>query len=124
MEKKNKKYDDNIISALNQLPIPLITFDGNKVCFVENKRGETIFEHIANKIHRFHVSDIALITQILKDPNSLQGDKKKSVFRNYIGKRTKRNEKTKYIKIVTRTIGKGKEVFVSIYLIKKNVEKR
>ena len=118
MKDNSKKYDENIIDALNKLPIPLITFDGSRVVFVENKRDETIFEHIARKAHRFRVSDIETIPKILKDKKSLQPDKKKSVFRNYVGRRVKKNDKTKYIKIVTRKTGDKKESVVSIYLVK------
>ena len=114
----DKKYDENIISALQSLSIPLMSFDGHKVYFENNKRNETIFEHIANKRHRFSVSDIKAIPSILKDEESLQKDKKKGTFRNYIGKRTKKNDKTKYIKIITRKADNNKETVVSIYLIK------
>ncbi len=115
--------DENIVSALKNLPIPLLAFDGKLIYFEENKRKESIFEHIANKKHRLRISDINEIPKILKDKNSLQNDKKKKVFRNYIGRRTKKNDKMKYIKIVTRSCGDEKEVITSIYLLKKIVEK-
>ena len=122
--KLDKKYDNNIINALKKLPTPLLTFDDVQVYFEENKRNETIFEHIANKKHHFCVSDISCVPFILKDKNSLQTDKKKSRFRNYVGKRRKRNDKAKYIKIITRSSGHNKEVVTSIYLVKEKVEKR
>ena len=123
-KRDNKIYDENIIVALQKLPIPLETFDGGKVYFVENKRKEKIFEHIARTSHRFRVSDIGKIPEILKSKDSLQKDKKKKDFKNYIGRRVKKNDKTKYIKIVTRKIGKNKEAIISIYLIKEKVEKK
>ena len=45
---KQKEYDKHIIEELEKLPIPLKSFDGHDVLFDENKRDETIFEHISN----------------------------------------------------------------------------
>ena len=120
--KKNKYYDENILNALKVLPVPLKTFDNHDVTFEENKRNETIFEHIGKQKHRFKLSDIKVIPQILRDPKSLKKDAKKNVFRNYEGKRPKKNAKLKYIRIITRKIGPNKEVISTIYLFKnKNV---
>ena len=120
----NHKFDENIVIALKALAVPLMTFDNHFIYFEENKRKESIYEHIANKKHRFCVSDIACIPTILKDKNSLQQDKKKGIFRNYVGRRKKKNDKAKYIKIVTRLSKNCTEVVTSIYLIKEKIEKR
>ena len=123
---KNKKnYDENIISALKVLPVPMKTFDNHEVYFEENKRNESIFEHIGKQKHRLKISDIKAISTILKDRNCLTKDAKKSVFRNYEGRRPKKNAKLKYIRIITRKITSLKEVITTIYLLKnKNIAKR
>ena len=130
MHKKRKlnisfKYDIHIIEALKNLPVPLTTFDDHEVYFVNNKRNETIFEHISNQKHGFKVSDINEIPLILKDTNSLKFDVKKKIFRNYVGKRPKKNAKLKYIKIITRKMKGNKEIIETIYLIKnKSIERK
>ena len=116
--KKNKYYDENILNALKVLPVPLKTFDNHNVTFEENKRNETIFEHISKQKHKLKKSDIEAIPKVLKDKNSLQIDNKKSVFRNYVGERPKKNAKLKYIKIVTKKLKESVEVIIAIYLIK------
>ena len=122
--KKNKTSDENIVAALKDLPVPLKTFDNHDVYFEENKRNESIFDHISKQKHRLKISDIKAIPSILKDRNSLSKDVKKSVFRNYEGKRPKKNAKLKYIRIVTRKISTVKEVITTIYLLKnKNIAK-
>ena len=73
---KKKEFDLNIIEALKSLPHPLKTFDGHEVLFDENKRHETIFEHIANKNHHLHVADIHQISSIL-----LCNERKRSSYR-------------------------------------------
>lgn len=110
-------YDIHIIEALKELPVPLTTFDVHKVLFDEDKRNETIFEHIANKSHHLHVVDIEKIPIILKNSNSLINDKNGKDFRTYIGKRGKQNEKLSCLKIVTKLKGDGKESVVSIYAV-------
>ena len=45
--------DQNIVKELKNLPVPLKTFNGKEVVFVNNKRGETIYEHIAKKNSSF-----------------------------------------------------------------------
>ena len=123
--KTNKNYDENIVKALKSLPQPLRTFDNQLVTFEKDKRYEPIFEHIGKQKHRMKVTDILAIPQILKDPHSLAKDVKKSIFRNYEGKRPKKNAKLKYIRIITRKVGLNKEVITTIYLFKnKSVEKR
>ena len=112
MHKKNKnnindKYDQNIIDALKKLPVPLLTFDNHKVYFDIDKRKETIYEHVANKKHRFHVVDISQIQIILKDKNSLKNDRYGVRYRTYFGHRKKNKEKKRFIKIVT-TVKKNK----------------
>ena len=122
--KKSKISDENIVSALKALSVPLKTFDNHEVYFEENKRNESIFNHIGKQKHRLKISDIKAIPSILKDRNSLSKDVKKSVFRNYEGKRPKKNAKLKYIRIVTRKISTVKEVITTIYLLKnKNIAK-
>ena len=119
MSNYDKTYDENIIVALKRLPIPLKTAKGNNVYFIENKRDETIYEHIANKKHHFHLSDIDLIPLILLDPNSLNKDSRSNKFHNYIGKRRRTNEREKYIKIITKVQMNKKEIIVTIYPTKK-----
>ena len=111
--KKSKISDENIVSALKALSVPLKTFDNHEVYFEENKRNESIFNHIGKQKHRLKISDIKIIPSILKDRNSLSKDVKKSVFRNYEGKRPKKNAKLKYIRIVTRKISTVKEPLIS-----------
>ena len=119
---KNNEYDQNIINALKSLPSPLRTFDGHIVKFDLDKRYETIYEHIANKKHRLHISDIKLIPVILKDKSFLKSDKNSKKYRNYIGRRTKKNERLKYLKIVTIKNKDKTESVITIMLIKKNVD--
>ena len=116
--KPNREYDQNIINALKALPKPLKTFDGHDVVFDINKRDETIFEHIANKKHHFHVVDINVIPCILRDEMSLKTDRNGKRFRTYIGLRGKSKEKSKYLKIVTLVGKKKKESIYSVYLVK------
>ena len=111
----NLYYDIHIVEALQKLPVPLITFDGHQVLFDEDKRKETIFEHIANKKHHLHVVDIKRIPQILKDKESLKADRNGEDFRVYIGKRGKQTEKPFYLRIVTRLKDNNKESILTIY---------
>ena len=102
---KNKKnYDENIISALKALPVPLKTFDNHEVIFEENKRNESIFQHIGKQKHKLKTADIKAIPQIVDNRNSIKNDNKKKIFRNYLGERPKKNAKLKYIKIVTKKV--------------------
>ena len=110
-------YDIHIVEALQALPVPLVTFDGREVLFDEDKRHETIYEHIANKSHHLHVVDINRIPIILKDKESLHVDKNGSDFRSYTGKRGKQNEKLSCLKIVTKLKPNNKESVVTIYTI-------
>lgn len=111
------KYDIHIIKALKSLNVPLITFDGHEVYFDEDKRRESIYEHIANKEHHLHVVDIKRIPKILKNITSLSEDKYGIDFRCYIGKRGKKNEKQQNLKIVTKLKSNNKESIVTIYPI-------
>lgn len=111
------KYDIHIIKALKSLNVPLITFDGHEVYFDEDKRRESIYEHIANKEHHLHVVDIKRIPKILKNIMSLSEDKYGIDFRCYIGKRGKKNEKQLNLKIVTKLKSNNKESIVTIYPI-------
>ncbi|MBQ9266482.1 MAG: hypothetical protein IJ186_05440 [Bacilli bacterium] len=111
---QNNKYDENIIKALKQLKIPLKNFKGNDVYFDKDKRGETIYEHIANKNHHLYVKDIVEIPKILLDKKSSKNDKKNRQFCNYIGKRGKKKEKAKYLKIVTRVKQVNKEFIITV----------
>ncbi len=115
---KEDKYDKHIIEELKKLPVPLKTFDGHDVYFDQDKRRETIYEHIANKKHHLHVKDIYQIPIILKNKNCLVRDKKGKKFRSYIGKREKRKERLKYIKITTKLCINNKESIVTINPIK------
>ena len=81
---KNKEYDQHIIAALKMLPIPLKTFDGHDVFFDKDKRGETIYEHIANKKHHLHVKDINVIPTILHHKNCVKNDRAGHKYRTYI----------------------------------------
>lgn len=123
MSKKNKEFDQNIILALKKLPVPLKTARGKEVYFDVDKRDETIFEHIANKSHHLHIKDVNEIAKILMDKNSLQYDNKSHKFHNYIGRRGKKGEKAKYLKIVTEIKNENRESIVTIYTIKKNIDK-
>lgn len=120
MHKKRKylydlNYDVHIVEALKKLPVPLMTFDYHEVLFDEDKRKESIFEHIANKKHHLHVVDIRRIPQILKDKESLKCDEKGEEFRVYIGKRGKQTEKPIYLRIVTHLKENNKESIITIY---------
>lgn len=121
--KKNREYDQNIINALKALPSPLKTFDGHNVFFDINKRDETIFEHISNKKHHFHVVDINAIPSVLKNKECLKTDRSGKRFRTYIGERGKTKEKPKYLKIVTLLGKNNKESVYSVYLVK-SVDKK
>ena len=120
MHKKGKSmsdlsYDIHIVEALQELPVPLVTFDGHEVLFDEDKRNETIFEHIANKSHHLHVVDIKQIPSILKNKNSLKADKNGDLFRRYISARQKKDLKYKYLQITTRVKKDNKESVITIY---------
>jgi hypothetical protein len=123
---KNNRYcDENIVKALKELPVPLKTFDDHEILFDENKRNESIFEHISKQKHKLKTSDIKQIPKIINDKNSLISDNKKNIFRNYLGQRPKKTSKLKYIKIVTKKVKSNVEKVITIYLIKnKNVEKK
>ena len=118
MPKKIKEYDQNIIKALKKLPVPLKTYGGKEVYFDVDKRNETIYEHIADKKHHLFLKDIEVIQKVLMDKLSLQKDSKSSRFHNYIGRRGKKNEKDKHIKIVTEIKKGKKESVVTIYTIR------
>ena len=125
MHKKRKvdpklSYDIHIVEALKNLPVPLQTFDGHKVYFDEDKRNETIYEHIANKNHRLHVVDIKKIQSILLDQSSLKEDKNGDCFRTYLGIRGKKNENIKYLQITTRLKKDNNETIITIYPTKTN----
>ena len=113
-------YDIHIVEALKALPVPLVTFDNHEVYFDQDKRYETIYEHIANKSHHLHLVDIARIPLILRDKDSLKLDKNGKGFRTYIGLRGKKNEPKKYILITTRVKQNNKESVVSLFPIKLN----
>ena len=118
MTKKIKEYDQNIITALRKLPVPLKTFDNHEIYFDVDKREENIFDHIADKKHHLFVVDILRIPLILKDPSSLKPDRNGKRFRNYIGRRGKKNERLKYIMICTEIRKGKKESVVTIYPVK------
>ena len=121
---KSKYYDENILAALKSLPVPLKTFDNHEIYFEENKRNESIFEHIARQKHKLKTEDIKAIPKIVSNRDSIKNDNKKSIFRNYLGERPKKNAKLKYIKIVTKKIKPNIESIITIYLIKnKNIAK-
>ena len=115
----NLYYDIHIVEALKNLPVPLTTFDDHEVWFDEDKRKETIYEHIANKKHHLHVVDIKRVPQILKDKESLKTDKNGKNLRIYLGRRGKQTEKPYYLKIITHIKMNNKESVVTIYPDKK-----
>ena len=120
MSKKiNHDYDQNIIAALRKLPIPLKSFDGHEIYFDKDKRGETIYEHIADKKHHLFIVDIQRIPIILNDKTSLKPDRNGKRYRNYIGRRGKKNERMKYIRICTEIQKGKKESIITIYPVKK-----
>ena len=114
----NGNYDEHIIEELKKLPQPLKTFDNHNVSFSENKRKETIFEHIANKKHHLHNVDILVIPKILKTKVSVVNDRNGHKYRTYVGERGKKKERNKYLKIVTNVKKNGNEVVVTICTIK------
>lgn len=115
----NLTYDVHIVEALKKLPVPLVSFDGHEVLFDEDKRNETIYEHIANKYHHLHVVDIKKIPEILRDKESLQNDGNGQNFRLYSGIRGKKSEKPQFLRIVTKLKRTNKESVVTIYPYKK-----
>ena len=116
---KNKNdFDINIINELNKLKVPMKTFQGTNVYFENNKRGETIFQHFANKKHQFKVRDIKLLPVILLDSKSYKKDKKSTTYRVYFGRRTGTNKKP-YIKIVTKINRNKDEEIVTVYTVRK-----
>ena len=119
---KQREYDKHIIEELEKLPIPLKTFDNHNVLFDQNKRHETIYEHIANKKHHLHTKDIQQIPKILEQRKNLKKDKKGNKFRTYISKREKQKERLKYIKITTRINKNNQESIITINLIKKIID--
>ena len=116
---KNNEYDLHIVEALKSLPVPLKTFDNHDVLFDENKRNETIFEHIANKKHHLHVKDIIEIPKLLKNKVCRKNDRAGHKYRTYIGKRGKIKERAKYLKIVTHLQKDKHETIVTICVVKK-----
>ena len=117
----NSKYDEHIIEELKKLPKPLKTFDNHQVFFDNDKRKETIYEHIANKKHRLHTIDIKQIQTILLNEECLKNDRNGKKNRSYVGKRIKQKERNKYLKIVT-TVNKNKtESVVTICTVKRNI---
>ena len=116
----NEKYDQHIVEALRKLPKPLKTFDGHCVYFDVDKRNETIFEHIANKKHHLHEIDISQIPIILKNKECFENDRYGSKFRNYIGKRKKRQEKKKFLKVVTEVKKNNMESIITVCCVKNN----
>ncbi len=117
VNKKNEP-DLNIIKALKELPVPLTNFKDRKILFNLNKRKESIYEHIAVKSHHLHVSDIKVIPSILKNPKSLVSDHDNRKGKIYIGRRGKKHENVKYLKIVTQCNPDSTESIITIYLTK------
>jgi hypothetical protein len=120
MQINDEKYDQKIIAALKALPVPLMSFDGHKILFNLNKRKETIFEHIAKKTHHIYIVDVKNIPSILNNALSLKNDRKGKRYRTYIGRRGKKNERLKYLKIVTEITKNGTETIITIYPVKTN----
>lgn len=116
---KEDKYDKHIIEELKKLPVPLKTFDGHDVYFDQDKRYETIYEHIANKKHHLHIKDIFQVPKILLNKDNVKKDKNGMKFRAYIAKREKRKERAKYLRITTRIYPNNKETIITISPIEK-----
>ena len=116
---KQKEYDNHIIEELKKLPIPLKTFDGHDVLFDEDKRNETILEHISNKKHHLHIKDIKVVPEILKNKKCIKNDRNGHKYRTYIGKRGKQKERIKFLKIVTHIQKDKHESVVTICAVKK-----
>lgn len=119
MSKKKTEYDAHIVEALKKLPVPMSNFHGAHIYFDRDKRDESIYEHIAKKCHRLTLKDILVVPSVLLRKDALKTDRNGKKFRSYVGVRTKKNEKMKYVKIVTRLGKNGDEYIVTIYLIKK-----
>ena len=114
MPSVHKEYDKNIIKALLDLK-PMTTFDNHVVHFGEDKRDETIYEHIANKKHHLYVSDIQLIPTIFKTKECLKADRNGNKYRTYICKRKKERLRFKKLKIVTELRNRNHEYIITIY---------
>ncbi len=115
---KEDKYDKHIIEELKKLPVPLKTFDGHDVYFDQDKRYETIYEHISNKKHHLHIKDIKVIPMIIKNKKCIVNDRNGHKYRTYIGKRGKQKERFKYLKIVTYIQKDKHESIVTICTVK------
>jgi len=111
-------YDIKIVNALQKLKLPIKKYDGNNVTFYTRKRGESIFEHIANKEHQLKLRDIEQIQEILGDKRSVHKDKKSSKFIVYYGKRKGQNKKG-YLKIVTKISCDFSEQIITIYPVRR-----
>jgi len=116
--KKQIEFDENIVEALKKLELPLKNHTGNNIIFGTRSRGESIFEHIANKLHQFKVRDIEQIPKILLDQDSVHLDKKSKKFKNYYGRRQGKNRKP-YIKIITKLEKNKPEKITTIYTVRK-----
>ena len=117
--KKDTEYDLNVLKALKQLQVPLVTWSGTLVYFDKDKRYESIYEHIANKKHHLTVKDINEIPVILRNKKALIVDRSGRKFHTYSGRRGKKKDKLKYLKIITSINGNKKESIVTVYLTKK-----
>lgn len=69
-----------LLMLLKKLPVPLKSARGSEIYFDNDKRYESIFEHIANKNHHLTIKDIKAIPAILLDKNSLKLDRSGKKF--------------------------------------------
>ena len=111
MSKHKRPFDQNLVTAINELDWPLSNYDGIKV-FLRNKaRYETGAEHIAGKLHELKVRDIEMLPFMLKEPFSVKTDRRKGKL--YFGKRKGVN-KFPYLKVVVRVQKDDSETIITI----------
>jgi len=119
MVRKKKEFDQNINQALLNIKLPLKNANGKEIVFDERKRGESIYQHIANKEHQLKIRDIERLSSILLDRGSVHKDKKSNKFKTYYGKRPGKNIKKPYLKIITKTNKNKPEIIITIYTVRR-----
>jgi hypothetical protein len=110
-----KEKDKNIVTALSNLPKPMINCEGILVYVREEARSETGAEHIAAKKHFLKVRDVEAVPGILKRPLLYKKDPKRKRSMNYYGKRPGQNNKVPFLKIVTNIRKDAAEEIITIF---------
>lgn len=114
MSKKKREFDINITEALQRIKWPLNNYCGTKIVVRKSARNENGFEHIAGKKHQLKVRDIEMIPKVLEKPLKVIMENKGRHGKSYFGKR-KGDNKSKFLKIVVRTLNGTTEEIVTIY---------